>query len=989
MDADTFIKRWDASTRNETAGSKPHFLDLCALLDVPLPTDDPTGAIYAFEKQVAKANGRKGWADVWFKGRFGWEYKSKGRDLEAAHDQLLRYAGALENPPLLVTSDMARIVVRTNFTNTVTQATHIDLEALRDAPTRDRLRDCWLAPDRWKPGTTRQALTERAAGDFAELAERLRKRGHAAEAVAHFVNRLVFCLFANDVRLLPNGMLGELLALAQKEPDSFADSASMLFRAMSERGGRIGFRPVPWFNGGLFDDDATLPLMAEDIALMNRAATNDWSQVDPSIFGTLFERGLDPSKRSQLGAHYTDRGKIELLVEAVITRPLAAEWAAVRSDIAVAMSERAAVLKGSASAPAAALVLAEADAITAETQAARKDMRRASERRTRKADAFLADADKGYRAFLERLRAFRVLDPACGSGNFLYVSMLALKDLELRVSVDAEAMGLDPSFPAIGPEAVLGIEVNSFAAELARVSVWIGHIQWARRHGYPPPSNPVLRKLDTIECRDAVLALDGSEAVWPEADVIVGNPPFCGVKHQLQRLGSEYMVALRKVFDGRLPALDLVGYWFEKAREKIKQGHCSRFGFVATRTIRKGANRTVLDRIVEDAEIYEAWENQNWVLDGAAVRVCLICFSSHGSNTTLIPRLDGKEVRAIRPDLTEETLGGVNLLHAETLAANQHTAFIGAQLSGPFGVDGETARMWLKSPANPSGRHNSEVVRPLIGGDDITGRSRDEWAVDFGASMRADDAALYEGPFKYVQDNVFPVRQKEKRPRRKKLWWLFGEPSPGMRRAISQGTRYIATSLTGRHRFFIWCHPKQLSDSSVVAIGHSEDWMLGILSSRFHQIWAERKGNNMGVGGDSRYTPTTTFNTFSFPYGMSPDLDPSACSMAFHAESIAAGARRLNEFRNNWLNPAEWTQRLPEVVAGYPDRLLPADAKAAAALKERTLTVLYNQYPKWLDNIHRDLDAAVAAAYGWPAELSDDEVLARLLALNLERAKNL
>jgi hypothetical protein len=191
MQAETFIKRWGASTRNESAASKPHFLELCSLLEVPPPTDDPTGSIYAFEKAIAKANGRKGWADVWRRDCFGWEYKSKGRDLDAAHDQLLRYAGALGNPPLLITSDMARIVIQTNFTNTVTRAEQIDLEMLRDASVRDRLRDCWLAPDRWKPGTTRQALTERAAADFAELAERLRKRSHSAEAVAHFMNRLV------------------------------------------------------------------------------------------------------------------------------------------------------------------------------------------------------------------------------------------------------------------------------------------------------------------------------------------------------------------------------------------------------------------------------------------------------------------------------------------------------------------------------------------------------------------------------------------------------------------------------------------------------------------------------------------------------------------------------------------------------------------------------------------------------------------------------
>ncbi len=648
MQVDTFIRRWEASTRNEAA-AKPHFLDLCDLLEVPRPTDDPTGSAYAFEKEVAQSNGRKGWADVWRRDCFGWEYKSKGRDLDAAYDQLLRYAGALGNPPLLVTSDMARIVVRTNFTSAITTATEFDLEALRDASVRGRLRDCWLAPERWRPGTTRQALTERAAADFAELARRLRERGHPAEAVAHFVNRLVFCLFANDVRLLPAGMLDELLALATREPGGFAEAAGMLFRAMRERGGRIGFRSVPWFNGRLFDDDAALPLLADDVALLNRAATHDWSQVDPSIFGTLFERGLDPDKRSQLGAHYTDRGKIELLVGAVVTRPLTAEWEAAKLKITTAMAERAAMLKEALATPVGALVLAGANAVTAETQAARKEMRRTAERRSRRMAALLAEADTVYRAFLARLCAFRVLDPACGSGNFLYVSMLALKDLELRVSVDAEAMGLEPSFPAIGPEAVLGIEVNPFAAELARVYVWIGHIQWARRNGYPPPTDPILRKLDTIECRDAVLAEDGTPAPWPAADAVVGNPPFLGDKAMIGTLGEGYTRRLRGAYAGRVPGgADLVCYWFEKAREAIEAGQTRRADLVATNSIRGGANRRVLDRITQTGMIFEAWSDEPWTLDGAAVRVSMVCFAAAASGS---PKLNGHVVSQITADL--------------------------------------------------------------------------------------------------------------------------------------------------------------------------------------------------------------------------------------------------------------------------------------------------------------------------------------------------
>jgi type II restriction/modification system DNA methylase subunit YeeA len=982
MDADTFIKRWDASTRNETAGSKPHFLDLCALLDVPLPTDDPTGAVYAFEKQAAKANGRKGWADVWFKDRFGWEYKSKGRDLKAAHDQLLRYAGALENPPLLITSDMARIVVRTNFTNTVTQATQIDLEALRDASTRDRLRDCWLAPDRWKPGTTRQALTERAAGDFAELAERLRKRGHAPGAVAHFVNRLVFCLFANDVRLLPNGMLGELLALAQKEPDSFADSAGMLFRAMSERGGRIGFRPVHWFNGGLFDDDATLPLTANDIALLNKAATNDWSQVDPSIFGTLFERGLDPSKRSQLGAHYTDRAKIELLVQAVITRPLIAEWEAVRAGMAIAMAERVTALKEIAPASDAALVIAKADAITAETKAARKNIYRAAERRDRKAAAFLASADGAYRTFLKRLRDFRVLDPACGSGNFLYVSMLALKDLELRVSVDAEAMGLEPSLPSIGPESVLGIEVNSFAAELARVSVWIGHIQWARNHAYPVPSNPVLRKLDTIECRDAVMAESGAQATWPTADAIVGNPPFLGGKRLRSVLGDTYCDRLFAAYVGYVSAeADLVCYWFVRAQEAIVAGRVACAGLVATNSIRGGVNRRILDQIVKTGTISTAWADEPWTLDGAAVRVSLVCW---GRERAIAPVLDGVVVPAIHADLTAYP---ADLTTARRIPSNAKLCFQGPVKVGAFDVAGSLARKWLTAPTNSNGRPNSDVVRPLANGIDISRRWTDTWIVDFSSCSEA-EAAFYAEPFSHVVLNVKPIRDRNRDTQRRERWWLLGRSGADLQEGLSRLPRYVVTVRHSRHRLFVWLKAPTLPDSALIAFARDDDTSFGILHSRFHELWALRMGS--ALEDRPRYTPSTTFETFPFPDGLTPNQSASAYAGDPRACRIADAARAIVKAREHWLTPPELVMHTPEVVPGFPDGLLPRNAAAETTLRDRTLTNLYNQrgVPQgaWLDNLHRALDEAVAAAYGWPADLNENEVLARLLALNLERA---
>ena len=408
MTPGAFIAKWRASELKERSAAQEHFIDLCRLLDEPTPAEaDPTGERYCFERGARKDGGGDGWADVWKRHCFAWEYKGKYADLDAAFNQLRQYALALENPPLLIVSDMARFRIRTNWTNSVSETYEFALDDLADAANRDRLKWAMSDPERLRPGESRQALTERAAATFAELAQSLRERGHDPQSVAHFVNRLVFCMFAEDVDLLPGNMFTRMLTHARRIPGKFPDYASRLFGAMSS-GGDIDFQTVAWFNGGLFDDDAALPLGRDEIDVALKAAALDWSEIDPSILGTLFERGLDPDKRSQLGAHYTDRDKIMRIVERVIVRPLLAEWEAAKAEIAAAI-ERA--------------------------EAARSPAAKTRQRR---------QADRTLRAFLERLRAFTVLDPACGSGNFLYLALHALKDIEHRVQLEAEAMG----FPA-------------------------------------------------------------------------------------------------------------------------------------------------------------------------------------------------------------------------------------------------------------------------------------------------------------------------------------------------------------------------------------------------------------------------------------------------------------------------------------------------------------------------------------------------------------
>ena len=949
MTPTAFIAKWRANSRNERAAAQEHFLDLCALLDEPTPNSDPTGAAYAFEKGATKASGGEGWADVWRRGRFAWEYKGKHKDLDAAHRQLLQYAGALENPPLLVTSDIERITIRTNWTNAVSERHEVRLEEMADPARLGVLKSVFADPERLRPGTTRAALTAKAAAEFAELAGRLRNRGHDPQVVAHFVNRLVFCLFADDVNLLPAGLFERMLDAARKRPAQFQGYASRLFAAMAERGGEVDFTPVAWFNGGLFDDGTALPLEADDIALLQRAAALDWAEVDPSILGTLFERGLDPDKRSQLGAHYTSREMIERLIEPVVRRPLLAEWGKVREQIAAALAAGTAAKVGS--------------------KAKRDAPRR---------------ADTLFRGFLDRLRAFRVLDPACGSGNFLYLALLALKDLEHQAMVEAEALGLQREFPQVGPEAVLGLEVNPYAAELARVSVWIGHIQWARRHGLPAPSDPVLRSLDNIDCRDAVLADDGTQAPWPPADMIVGNPPFLGGKRMRTVLGDAYCARLFAAYAGQVPAeADLVCYWVVRAQHAIATGKLSGAGLVTTNSIRAGSNRRVLEPMSQAGAISTAWADEPWTLDGAAVRVSLVCW---GRDQALTPMLDGVAVPAIHADLTA---GAANLTMARRLPENAGIAFMGDTKGGAFDVPGELARQWLLLPANPNGRSNADVLRPWANGMDVTRRPSDTWIIDFGWTMTEAEAAYYAAPYAYVAQHVRPMRATNKRESYARTWWRHVEARPGMHRALAGLSRFIVTPRVAKHRTFSWLEHPTLPDTRLFALARDDDTFFGILHSRIHELWSLATASWHGVGNDPTYNATVCFETFPFPVGLSPDHSAVSYATDLRAQAIAQAAQTLVMTRERWLNPPELVMRTPEVVPSFPDRLMSCDISAAATLHTRTLTALYNQrgtsQGAWLDTLHGALDTAVAAAYGWPADLSDDQLLTRLLELNHAR----
>lgn len=955
-----FLKKWRNVELKERTASQSHFNDLCALLGVIDPiAADPLGEWFTFEKGATKTSGGEGWADVWRRGCFAWEYKGPRKNLDNAFAQLLQYSVALENPPLLIVSDMDRIRVHTNWTNTVQEVHDFTLEDLIDGDARERLKRAFTEPDFFKPAKTRQALTEETAREFAGLAQRLRDRNNEAHQVAHFVNRLVFCMFAEDVGLLPDNLFTRMLERARSKPESFVGLAEMLFGAMAT-GGAVGFEIVDWFNGGLFDDGHALPVNADDIDDLLKAARRDWSAIDPSILGTLFERGLDPAKRSQLGAHYTDRAKIMMIVKPIIIDPLEAEWAEALARI-IALVE------------------------SAPRQTKEKLLRGAElAKRTRT----FAEAEAIHNAFVERLAAFRVLDPACGSGNFLYVALRSLKDIEHRANLDAEALGLPRGFPRVGPESVLGIEINPYAAELARVSVWIGEIQWMRRNGFDAARNPILRPLDTIECRDAVLSADGTRAEWPDANVVVGNPPFLGASRMIGDLGQKYTEDLRSAWSGVVPGFgDLVTFWFAKAWEMMRSGRLTRAGLVATNSIRGGANREVVKPIVEHGHIFEAWSDEEWTVNGAAVRVSVICFAKGNQSHAI---LDGRPVDTILANLSSNTLG-YDLTEARKLTSNYRVAFEGPKKYGHFEMNGSIARTILTTGGNPHGEPNSHVIRPWLNGRSFSQEHEDMWIADFTAYPAAADACLFEAPFAFVEANVRPERQNATNQTVRERWWLFERSRPALRAALKDKSRYIATVRHSKHRLFRYLHAIVVPDTALIAITRDDDTSFGILHSRFHELWSLQTGTFLGVGNDPRYTPSTTFETFPFPIGLTPNIPAHAYAEDPRARAIALAAARLNELRENWLNPADLVVRMAEVVSGYPDRVLPKDEEAAKELKKRTLTNLYNIRPQWLANAHATLDQAVADAYGWGDEwcggMSDDDILARLFELNQQRAQ--
>ena len=921
-----FVNKWRKSTLTERAASQEHFIDLCRLVGHKTPAEaDPAGKFFTFEAGATKQTGGQGRADVWYKGAFAWEYKGKHKDLNAAYQQLLQYREDLLNPPLLIVSDMDQILIRTNFTNTERREVRLTYDDLLTSDGIANLRAVFYEPERFRAPQTPDQVTQEAANEFGKLAELLRSRGAEGQEAAHFLIRILFCLFSEDINLLPDNLFTQLVRHTLGDPAAFNERLRLLFGAMAT-GGWFGFNKVAHFDGRLFDDDTVLDLPREGLEILANVATLNWATIKPAIFGTLFERGLDPSKRSQLGAHYTDEQDIVLIVEPVLMAPLRREWAEIQAR-ARGLADQRDAAQGS--------------------------------KRARLHD----ELEVVLTGFAQRLAEVRVLDPACGSGNFLYVALRLLLDLWYEVSIFASTLGLPQMMPltdfAPSPDQLHGNEINPYARELAWATIWIGYLQWLSEHGFGY-SEPILKPLDNIMLMDAILAYDEDgrpvEPEWPEAEVIVGNPPFLGSKKMRYELGEDYVSEIVALYGDRIPPKsDLVSYWFERAREMVASGRAKRCGLLATQAIRNGLNRTVLDRIKQSGDIFMAFSDRVWILDGAAVQVSIIGFDD---GTESQRHLNGQEVNRVNADLT----ASLDLTKRKRLQENQGLAYSGTKKYGPFEIEDALALEMLAAIGNPNERTNRDVVKPWVNGLDVTQRGRNMWIIDFGVNTSLEEAALYEKPFEYVQRLVKPIRQKDRDAATRDNWWLFQRPRPEMRTALIELDRFIVTPAVSKHRFFTWLEHPTVPDQQLVVIATNDDYMLAVLESNLHELWARANASQLrdALSG-TRYTLTTTFETFPFPWppGHEPVDDP-------RVEAIAQAARELVEKRDAWLNPPDATE---------------------ADLKKRTLTNLYNQRPTWLDLAHKKLDAAVFDAYGWPHDLSDEEILERLLALNLERAE--
>ena len=976
---ESFVAEWALTGGSELANTQSFVNGLCALIGVDPPkgsrTDDSHND-YVFERRVfqKEADGTESFGRIYAYKRYCFVLEAKqGSDADRkaaeqgeadldifgqtaatrfkrgtakrgtptwskamveARGQAERYAKALPIdhgwPPFLLVTDVGHCIdVYADFSGTGKQYTQfpdaarfrIALDDLRDEDVRTRLATIWTDPLSLDPSKEAARVTREIAGHLAELSKRLEKREQNPIRVADFLMRCLFTMFAEDVRLIPEGSFTNFLTRMQKRPENFAPNLSSLWQAM-DKGGLAGVlgeagETVLRFNGYLFKDTTAIALKADEIGLLIEAASHKWNHVEPAIFGTLLERALDGKERAKLGAHYTPRAYVERLVMPTIMEPLRADWAGVQ---------------------AAAGHLIEAG----------------------KAD----EAHSVIEKFHAQLAQIKVLDPACGTGNFLYVALARMKELEGEVigrlaelAPEGEKQTVAQlSGHTITPENFLGIEINPRAAAIAQLVLWIGYLQWHFRvngEGKVPPE-PVLRDVKTIENRDALITWDKKvlerdehgkpltrwdgetmklhpvtgkkvpdenarveveryvvpkAAKWPKADFIVGNPPFIGGKDVRERLGSGYFDALFKTTDVPESA-DFVMHWWDKAATSLRKDKSRRFGFVTTNSITQVFSRRVIAKHLDakaGVSLRFAIPNHPWVdeKDGAAVRIAMTVAEPQrksgrdsGMMQTVLDETAapqtvtfGINIGQISADLRI----GADVASTIPLKANEKLASRGVQLMGDgFIVTPEQATALAASADGPHIRtgavENDAVIFDYRNGRDLASRPRGVKVIDLYGLTKAQVRDRYPAVYQRVATTVKPHREQNNRASYRDNWWLFGEPRSELRRALAGVTRYIATIETAKHRVFQFLPMSILPDNMLVCMALDDAYCLGVLSSRFHVPWAIASGARLGMGDDPRYSKTRCFDPFPFPADVS---EPLKTRIRAEAEALDALRKRV------------------------------------------------------------------------------------------------
>lgn len=1039
MDVETFIGRWTAREGGAERANYQMFLaELCDVIGVPRP--QPAGAEtvlndYVFERAVKTrdsddiASSKR--IDLYKKGCFileakqsrlpgaknaipgqlsmlGEEPENLGRRSAArgwdvmmlnARRQAETYVFLLDAshaaPPFIITCDVGHAFeIFADFTGTGRaygqfpdrKGFRIYLEDLRKEETRDLLAAIWTDPQSLDPARESARVTRAIALRLAEVSKALEAK-HPPEDVAHFLMRCIFTMFAEDVDLLPKGKFAELLADCIDSPGAFVPLVEELWAKMDEpleaRRFFSGFREtVRYFNGNLFKGARAFPLGREEIGELLGAAKAKWTEVDPAIFGTLLEQALEPGERKKLGAHYTPRAYVQRLVEVTVMEPLRDDWQK-------------------------ALIRAEAA----------------------KEDGKDAEAAAIVLAFHHKLCATRVLDPACGTGNFLYVSLELMKRLEGEVLETLARLGVNESLglerESVDPHQFLGLELNPRAAAIAELVVWIGYLQQHYRTRTGHPAEPILKAFANInfgrrEGYDAVLTWDGyplptvveqdgkrvetypnaRRPDWPEAEFIVGNPPFMGGKDMRSRLGSAYVETLWAAHKHMNESADFVMYWWDRAAELLtrKKTPLRRFGLVTTNSISQVFQRRVMERHLtakNPVSLVFAIPDHPWTKatkDSASVRIAMTVAEagrkegvlrevvSEAGLDTDEPRLEfTSKAEPINVDLTV----GINVANALPLQATKGLSSRGVQLMGSGFIVTPTEAAHLGLGRRPGlERH----IKLYCNGRDLTARSRNVMVIDlFGLSqenVRQDFPEVYQHLTHRVRYDLDETGQPRTDKEGRKLgrewnnresyklnWWVFGEPRRDLRPALEGLPHYIATVETAKHRVFQFLGASVLADNMIVVIASADAATLAVLSSRIHTSWAPVLGGWLGYGNDPRYSKSRCFDPFPFP-------DPP--------EALRQKLRHAGE---------ELDALRKRVLAEHPDLTLTGlynvleKLKAGAALSDKDEDVKDRGLVLILKELHETIDRLTAEAYRWPEDLSDEQILEKLVALNAERAR--